>query len=105
MADEGLVSHKRDPIKASVGNAAAQRRRQHAVTVGKERREALMRTKRLCRVGVSGDFDEASIDDSDMMIEEDQAILEALTSAAVEELNLMLPTSMENTFCFAMKKF
>uniref|UniRef100_M1AP86 Importin alpha-2 subunit n=1 Tax=Solanum tuberosum TaxID=4113 RepID=M1AP86_SOLTU len=88
MADEGLVSHKRDPIKASVGNAAAQRRRQHAVTVGKERREALMRTKRLCRVGVSGDFDEASIDDSDMMIEEDQAILEALTSAAVEELKL-----------------
>ncbi|WMV52340.1 hypothetical protein MTR67_045725 [Solanum verrucosum] len=88
MADEGLGSHKRDPIKASVGNAAAQRRRQHAVTVGKERREALMRTKRLCRVGVSGDFDEASIDDSDMMIEEDQAILEALTSAAVEELKL-----------------
>ncbi|KAF3631100.1 Importin subunit alpha-9 [Capsicum annuum] len=88
MADEGLVSHKRDPIKSSVGNAAAQRRRQHAVTVGKERREALMRTKRLCRVRVSGDSDDASPDDNDMMIEEDQSILEAQTSSAVEELKL-----------------
>ena len=45
-----------------------------------------MRTKRLCRVGVSGDSDVPI--DRDMMIEEDQSILEAQTSAAVEELKL-----------------
>ncbi|CAH9127040.1 unnamed protein product [Cuscuta epithymum] len=81
MADESAGSYKRDPIKSSVGNVAAQRRRDNAVTVGKERREALMRTKRLCRVGVIGD-------DSDMMIDEEQSILEAQTSSSVEQLKL-----------------
>lgn len=47
-----------------------------------------MRTKRLCRVGVSGDSDDASLDDADMMIEEEQSILEARTSSAVDELKL-----------------
>lgn len=86
MADESPASHKRDPIKSSVGHVAAQRRKQHAVTIGKERREALVRTKRLCRVGVSSDTDVPI--ESDMMIDEDQSILEAQTSAAVEELKL-----------------
>ncbi|KAF1002785.1 importin subunit alpha-9 [Apium graveolens] len=86
MADETLASHKRDPIKSSVGHVAAQRRKQHAVTIGKERREALVRTKRLCRVGVSSDND-VSIE-NDMMIEEDQSVLEAQTSAAVEKLKV-----------------
>ncbi|KAA8518790.1 hypothetical protein F0562_016436 [Nyssa sinensis] len=86
MADEGLSPHRRDPIKSSVGNVAAHRRRQHAVTVGKERREALMRTKRLCRVGVSGDADVPL--DSDMIIDEEQSILEDQTTTAVEELKL-----------------
>ncbi|KAG4959488.1 hypothetical protein JHK87_036121 [Glycine soja] len=54
MADSGFTSNRRDPIKSSVGNAAASRRRQHAVTVGKERRESLMRAKRFCRVGIDG---------------------------------------------------
>ena len=71
-----------------VGNSAAQKRRQHAISVGKERREALFRTKRLCRVGVSSEMDVP--DDSDMMIEEEQSILEAQTSSAVEELKLAL---------------
>ncbi|GKC69044.1 importin subunit alpha-9, partial [Tanacetum coccineum] len=71
-----------------VGNTAAQKRRQNAVSVGKERREALFRTKRLCRVGVSSEIDVP--DDSDMMIEEEQSILEAQTSSAVEELQLAL---------------
>ncbi|KAL6958605.1 Importin subunit alpha-9, partial [Sarracenia purpurea var. burkii] len=67
-----------------VGNIAADRRRQHAVSVGKERREALVRTKRLCRVGVSGD---AVVPlESEMMIDEEQSVLEAQTSSAVEEL-------------------
>ncbi|KAK9291014.1 hypothetical protein L1049_009197 [Liquidambar formosana] len=84
MADEGLVSHKRDPLKSSVGNVAAHRRRQHAVTIGKERREAVVRTKRLCRVGISEDSD-VSID-NDMVLDEEQSILEAQTSSAVKEL-------------------
>nr|GMD38279.1 importin subunit alpha-9 [Ipomoea batatas] len=86
MADEGAASHKRDPIKSSVGNVAAQRRRENAVTVGKERRDALMRTKRLCREGVTGDSDVAP--EADMMIDEEQSILEVQTSSAVEELKL-----------------
>ncbi|KAJ0028174.1 hypothetical protein Pint_35584 [Pistacia integerrima] len=84
MADEGLTPHRRDPIKSSVGNVAAQRRRQNAVTVGKERRESLVRAKRLCRVGTSGDS-EVSVD-NDMMVDEEQSILETQTAAAVEEL-------------------
>lgn len=67
-----------------VGNVAAQRRRQNAVTVGKERRESLVRAKRLCRVGTSGDSEVSH--DSDMMIDEEQSILDAQTSAIVEEL-------------------
>lgn len=63
---------------------AANRRRQQAITVGKERREALVRTKRLCRVGISGDGDVPV--DGDMMIDEEQSILETQTSSAVEEL-------------------
>ncbi|KAL6998244.1 Importin subunit alpha-9 [Sarracenia purpurea var. burkii] len=84
MADEGPPPHRRGPIKSPVGNIAADRRRQHAVSVGKERREALVRTKRLCRVGVSGD---AVVPlESEMMIDEEQSVLEAQTSSAVEEL-------------------
>ncbi|KAH9671743.1 Importin subunit alpha-9 [Citrus sinensis] len=84
MADDSLNHHKRDPIKSSVGNVAAQRRRQNAVTVGKERRESLVRAKRLCRVGTSADGEVSS--DSDMMVDEEQSILEMQTSSAVEEL-------------------
>lgn len=57
--------------------------------MGKERREALFRTKRLCRVGVSTDMDVPD-DDNDMMIEEEQSILEAQTSSAVEELKTVI---------------
>lgn len=71
---------------STVGHVAAQRRKQHAVTIGKERREALVRTKRLCRVGVSSDNDVPI--ENDMMIDQDQSILEAQTSAAVEELKV-----------------
>ncbi|XP_021888987.1 importin subunit alpha-9 isoform X2 [Carica papaya] len=84
MADDGLSSHRRDPIKTSVGNLAAQRRRQHAVTVRKERRDSLVQAKRLCRVGTSGDCDYPV--DNDMIIDEEPSILEAQTISAVEEL-------------------
>lgn len=84
MADESFSSHKREPIKSSVGNVAAQRRKQLAVSVGKERRESLVRAKRLCRVGVSSD--DAIPLDIDMVIDEEQSVLEAQTLSAVEEL-------------------
>lgn len=86
MADSSLASHKRDPNKSSVGNLASQRRRQNAIAVAKERREALVRTKRLCRVGVVGDDDDGGERDVEMMLDEEQSILEAQTSSAVEEL-------------------
>ncbi|ESQ40210.1 hypothetical protein EUTSA_v10013263mg [Eutrema salsugineum] len=85
MADDGSASNRRDPIKSSVGNVAGQRRRQQAVTVAKERRELLVRAKRLCRVGTNGD-DEDALVENEMMIDEEQPILEAQTSKAVEEL-------------------
>lgn len=85
MADDSFTSHKRDPIKSSaVGTVAAQRRRQNAVTVGKERRESLVRAKRLCRVGTGGESDDSV--ENEMMIDEEQSILESQTASAVEEL-------------------
>ncbi|KFK24759.1 hypothetical protein AALP_AA8G021400 [Arabis alpina] len=85
MADDGSLSNRRDPIKSSVGNVAGQRRRQQAVTVAKERRELVVRAKRLCRVGTNGDDEDAYVE-SEMMIDEEQPILEAQTIKAVEEL-------------------
>ncbi|XP_028775194.1 importin subunit alpha-9 isoform X2 [Neltuma alba] len=84
MADPASASNRRDSNKSSVGTVAADRRRQHAITVGKERRESLVRAKRLCRVGINTDG-EAPLD-SEMMIEDEQSILESQTSLAVEEL-------------------
>lgn len=77
-----------------VGNVAAQRRRRQAVAVGKERRESLVRAKRLCRIGVSGsangDGDGEGEGDvspgNDMVVDEEQSVLEAQTSSAVQEL-------------------
>lgn len=68
-----------------VGNVAGQRRRQQAVTVAKERRELLVRAKRLCRVGTNGDVKDTLVE-NEMMIDEEQPILEAQASKAVEEL-------------------
>jgi predicted glycosyltransferase len=73
----------------SVGNTAGTRRRQHAVTVGKERRESLVRAKRLCRVGVSDVEVDADVE-GDMMIDEEQSILESQTSLAVQNLKSAL---------------
>ncbi|PIA32868.1 hypothetical protein AQUCO_04300064v1 [Aquilegia coerulea] len=91
MAEEDLISQKRDPIKSSVGNMAANRRRQLAVTVGKERREVLLRAKRLCR-----EEDEPA--DKDIMMDEDEdedehnqtAFIVSQTSQAVEQLKSAL---------------
>lgn len=69
-------------ILFSVGNVAAHRRRQHAVTVGKERRESLVRAKRLCRIGIG---DDVAVD-NEMIMDEELSILEVQTSSAVDEL-------------------
>ncbi|KAH7672622.1 Importin subunit alpha protein [Dioscorea alata] len=74
----------RDPIKASVVTSAAHKRRQHAVTIGKERREALIRTKRLCRVGVSGDIGDSL--EGSMIIDEEKSTLDTQALQLVESL-------------------
>ena len=72
-------------------NAAGTRRRQLAVTVGKERRESLVRAKRVCRVGVSDAEVDVDVDvEGEMMIDEEQSILESQTSLAVENLKSAL---------------
>ncbi|CAM0879609.1 unnamed protein product [Alopecurus aequalis] len=83
-----LQSH-RYAIKSSVHNTAASRRREQAVAIGKERREALMRAKRVCRTPLSGSS-EAATEDGDMVIDEGKAGLETRTTQAVEELKSSL---------------
>jgi len=73
----------------AVLNTAANRRREQALAIGKERREALMRAKRVCRAPLSGS-DEAAAEDGDMVIDEGKADLEARTTQAVEELKSAL---------------
>ncbi|CAI0426932.1 unnamed protein product [Linum tenue] len=85
MAEDGFASHKRDPVKSSVGGVASQKRRQHAVAVRKERRESLVRAKRLCRVGSSGDDADTPLNNA-MMVDEEESVLDAQAAAAVEEL-------------------
>ncbi|XP_072990595.1 importin subunit alpha-2 [Typha latifolia] len=87
MADEELsptLPHRRDAIKSSVHNIAANRRRQHAIAVGKERREALIRTKRLCRDSLADDSEVPL--EGHMIIDEEKAVLDSKTSRTVEEL-------------------
>jgi len=73
----------------AVRNTAANRRREQALAIGKERREALMRAKRVCRAPLSGSY-EAAAEDGDMVIDEGKADLEARTTQAVEELKSAL---------------
>lgn len=81
------LPNRRESIKSSVHNTAANRRKQHAITVGKERREALIRTKRLCREGF-GDNDIAF--DDDMITDKEKAALDIQTSETVESLKSAL---------------
>ncbi|TVU21742.1 hypothetical protein EJB05_31399 [Eragrostis curvula] len=81
--------HHRDAIKSSVHSSASSRRREQAVAIGKERREALMRAKRVCRVPLSGS-DEAAVEEGDMVIDEEKSDLEARTTQAVEDLKSAL---------------
>ena len=67
-----------------VGAVAAQKRKQNVVTVGKKRRESLVQSKRLCRVGTSSENDGDVLLDSEMITGEEQSILD--TVSVVEEL-------------------
>ena len=80
----------------AVHNSASSRRREHAIAVGKERREALMRAKRVCRAPLSGS-DETVMEEGDMVIDEEKANLEAQTAQAVEELKSALSTQYVST--------
>ncbi|KAH9289777.1 hypothetical protein KI387_033894, partial [Taxus chinensis] len=65
-------------------NIAGQRRRQQAVSVGKERRDAVVRAKRLCRVDHNDE--DGNIVETDFAMADDIASLEDLTVRTVEEL-------------------
>lgn len=90
MTDEvsSPASIHRDGIKSSVHTLAAQRRRKHAITLGKERREVLIRTKRMCREGLD-DYNESSLE-TDMFVDEEIATLDSQASKIVEELKSSL---------------
>lgn len=53
--------------------------------MAKERRELLVRAKRLCRVGTNGDDEDTRVE-NEMMVDEEQPVLEAQTNKAVDEL-------------------
>lgn len=74
-------------VLLSVHNSAASRRRQHAITVAKDRREALIRTKRLCRDGI---LDDDVALEGDMVIEEEKEALETQISETVKGLKSAL---------------
>lgn len=60
-----------------------------------------MRTKRLCRVGVSSDEADVPADD-DMAMDEEQSVLEDLTVKSVEELKhaIAYQYAISLLFCF-----
>eukprot|EP00252_Welwitschia_mirabilis_P027722 TRINITY_DN9595_c0_g1_i1.p1 TRINITY_DN9595_c0_g1~~TRINITY_DN9595_c0_g1_i1.p1 ORF type:complete len:550 (-),score=123.98 TRINITY_DN9595_c0_g1_i1:368-2017(-) len=75
---------KREPIKTPVANIASQRRRQQAVSIGKERRDAVVRAKRLCRS--DNETENASMVDADACFENEMSAIEQQTVSIVEEL-------------------
>ncbi|XP_024315253.1 importin subunit alpha-2 isoform X3 [Brachypodium distachyon] len=83
------LQRHRYAIKSSVHNTAASRRREQAIAIGKERREALIRAKRVCRTPLSGS-DDAGIEEDDMVVDKEKEGLEARTAQAVEELKSAL---------------
>jgi len=86
---EGLAGHPhRDPFKISVGKVAGQRRRQQALTVGKDRRESVVRAKRLRRADPAEHGNDSGIQLGAVGIDDDAAykILEEKTVTAVHNL-------------------
>ncbi|KAG0609539.1 hypothetical protein M758_8G192300 [Ceratodon purpureus] len=79
---------RRDPFKSSVGKGAGQRRRQAAITVGKDRRESVVRAKRLRRADPEdhGDGDAMQLVTAGIDDEAAYKVLEDNTVAAVHNL-------------------
>eukprot|EP00897_Mesotaenium_endlicherianum_P006680 jgi/Mesen1/603/ME000108S10760 len=89
------ASRQRDNFKRPVGSAAGSRRRQLAVTVGKDRRQALVRAKRLRRGAGEADGDEGmALDKSSpgeaLSEEEALRVAEGKAVAAVDRLRAAL---------------
>ncbi|KAG0481192.1 hypothetical protein HPP92_012050 [Vanilla planifolia] len=78
----------REGIKSAAHNIATQRRRKHAVSLGKERREALIRTKRMCREGLSS-YIETSLE-AEVFIDEEKSALDSQTDRTVQDLKSVL---------------
>ncbi|CAD6239718.1 unnamed protein product [Miscanthus lutarioriparius] len=64
-------------------------RREQALVIGKERREALMRAKRVCRAALSGS-DEAAAEDGDMLLEAAWCLTN-IAAGEPEETKSLLP--------------
>lgn len=79
---------RRDPFKTSVGKGAGQRRRQAAITIGKDRRDSVVRAKRLRRADPADHGDGDAMQLAAVAADDDVAykLLEDSTAAAV--LNL-----------------
>jgi importin subunit alpha-1 len=77
-------AHHRDPFKSSVGRVAGQRRRQQAATVGKERRESVVRAKRLRRADPSDHGDDGSMQ---LAVMGDEAAYKALEESTVNAVH------------------
>ncbi|GBG65731.1 hypothetical protein CBR_g52325 [Chara braunii] len=93
----GRTPQRRAPLLASVGPIAAARRRNQAAIIGKERREALMRAKRICRGIVKdeeGVEDVVEMGDKGEGVEIDEEEAERLAGEtvvqAVEELRALV---------------
>ncbi|KAH7432282.1 hypothetical protein KP509_07G016500 [Ceratopteris richardii] len=81
---------RRDQFKAAVGNVAGERRRKQAIIIGKERRDAVVRAKRMRR---ADDNDEGMMYDepfSDKIINEE-------TVRAVQELKFLFSSSSKDS--------
>eukprot|EP00250_Pteridium_aquilinum_P006370 c16313_g1_i1 orf=134-1771(-) len=81
---------RRDQFKATVGNVAGQRRRRQAITVGKERRDAVVRAKRMRR---ADDDDEGMMDDEQVS---EKGVAED-TVQAVEDLKSAFSVSLKSS--------
>ncbi|BBN13805.1 hypothetical protein MPTK1_6g06520 [Marchantia polymorpha subsp. ruderalis] len=83
----GAPPQHRNHLKSPVGNQAGHRRRQQAVQIGKERREAVVRAKRLRRGDAVPNGDQSEAPDSHMDEEATARAAEA-SSRALEENTL-----------------
>eukprot|EP00249_Psilotum_nudum_P019946 c27487_g1_i5 orf=639-2306(-) len=83
---------RRDLFKPSVQNVAGQRRRQQAGIIGKERRDAAVRAKRMRRMSVSSDGDIMDDVETPFCDENSSKVLEESAFHAVQEFKSAIST-------------